>query len=210
MNRFFDSIEQDLLESLTRRVSILSLDLVAAGWWPGDQQRVLRRRLLRIESTGLAELHIINAHPLLPVDRPLLAWRPGDDDPDSEQVSLATRERWSRPAVPTAVCVASALLANMLGSTAGGLPPLEHRDHDLRLASVYIHYRQHSPHLAGLWIGEHARPKAGYRIKDPDAFLIDAAGRVLCIVESAGRYGPQQVESFHEHCVENELAYELW
>jgi hypothetical protein len=129
----------------------------------------VRRRLRNIASAGLTELHVINAHPLLPVDRPLLAWRPGDDDPDSEQVSLATCERWSRPAIPTAVCVASPLSANLFGSTARGLPPLEHRDHDLRLASVYVHYRQRAPHLAGLWIGEHSRPKVGYRIKDPDA-----------------------------------------
>ena len=52
-------------------------------------------------------------------------------------------------------------------------------EHDLRLASVYVHYRQCHPQCARLWIGEHILPKAGYRIKDPDAFLRDADGTIL-------------------------------
>jgi hypothetical protein len=44
----------------------------------------------------------------------------------------------------------------------------------------------------------------------PDAFLVDAAGRVRRVIESAGRYDAAQVESFHEHCVESDLPYELW
>jgi hypothetical protein len=98
----------------------------------------------------------------------------------------------------------------LFGSTAGGSLSLPHLDHDLRLASLYVHYRRHFPDWARLWIGEHALPKAGYRIKDPDAFLQDKTGRVLRVIESAGRYSSWQVESFHEHCVENQLSYELW
>jgi len=64
--------------------------------------------------------------------------------------------------------------------------------------------------LASLWLGEHALSKAGFRVKDPDAFLVDANRRVLKVIESAGRYGPQQVQSFHDHCVEFDLSYELW
>ena len=62
----------------------------------------------------------------------------------------------------------------------------------------------------GVWVGEDTRPKAGYRIKDPDAWLLDAQGRTICVIESAGRYSTQQIESFHEHCVEYGLPYQLW
>jgi hypothetical protein len=102
------------------------------------------------------------------------------------------------------------LAASVFGSTAGKLPPVEHRDHDLRLAAVYVHYCMTFPQLAQLWIGEHALPKAGYRIKDPDAFLRDDAGRFVRVIESAGRYGATQLRSFHEHCFEFDLSYELW
>ena len=53
-------------------------------------------------------------------------------------------------------------------------------------------------------------PKAGFRIKNPDAFLLDDSGKPMRVVESAGRYGIPQIESFHQHCVERDLPYELW
>ena len=57
---------------------------------------------------------------------------------------------------------------------------------------------------------EDCLPKAGYRIKDPDAFLVNSAGEVLRVIESAGRYSIAQIESFHDHCVQYGLPYELW
>jgi hypothetical protein len=66
------------------------------------------------------------------------------------------------------------------------------------------------PESAARWVGEHVLPKAGHRIKDPDAFIRNDQGEVLCVIESAGRYSADQVESFHEHCVENNLPYQLW
>ncbi len=105
---------------------------------------------------------------------------------------------------------ASRLAANLYGSSAGHLPDLNHRDHDLLLGQVYLVFRTARPTEARQWIGEDTRPKAGYRIKDPDAFLVDAAGEVVRVIESAGRYSASQVESFHDHCAEHGLPYELW
>ena len=211
MNLLFTRVELDLVKSLTRCVRILEFSQLSAGWWPAVRRpRGIAQQLTRLQSQGLLETFCINAHPLLSVDRPLYAWQPGIDEPDFDTISDAARERWCRPAVPTMVCVAKPLAANLFGSGGYGLPPQEHRDHDLRLAAVYLHYRQKHARLAKMWIGEHALPKAGYRVKDPDAFLIDKAGQKLRVVESAGRYSAQAVESFHEHCVENCLSYELW
>jgi hypothetical protein len=30
------------------------------------------------------------------------------------------------------------------------------------------------------------------------------------VVESGGKYDAERVTTFHEHCVENHLTYELW
>lgn len=144
------------------------------------------------------------------VGAPLYAWQPGSAAPDPNDIASACRGRWTCAAVPTEVLVASPKAAALFGSSARGQPPPEHVNHDLRLAAVYVHYRQKRPQLAALWQGEHCFGKAGYRIKDPDAFLVDEAGRVQRVIESAGRYSPEQVESFHEHCVEYDLPYELW
>lgn len=203
--------DHDLLVALTRKVRMLSVRHVASVWWPTTRStETAHRRLRRLEEARLLELHRINAHPPLREAEPLFTWKPGGEDPDSRCVSEHARHRWNLPAQPTDVCVASPLAASLFGSTARGLPPQEHRDHDLRLGDVFVRYRNHAPQLAAFWIGEHALPKAGYRIKDPDAFLRDEQGRILQVIESAGRYSSAQVESFHEHCAELSLPYELW
>jgi hypothetical protein len=203
--------DHDLLETLTLHVRLLTVRHCAwLGWPDAKGLSQVQRRLQRLAAAGLVELHRINAHPLPDRPTPLFTWEPGASDPDPAELSRRTRERWSQPAQPTEVCVASPLAAGLLGSTARGLPPLEHRDHDLCMAGVYVHYRRQLPKLAAMWIGEHALPKAGYRIKDPDAFLRNEQGKLLRVIESAGRYGPRQFESFHQYCDARNLPYELW
>ena len=132
------SRDLDLLDTLTLRVRLLTLRQVTELWWPsGDNQRCARRRLDWLSAAKLVEIHRVNAHPLLPVTSPLFAWQPGETEPDCEQLAESCRERWNKPAVPMTVCVAAPLAANLLGSTARGVPNRDHRNHDLRLASVY-------------------------------------------------------------------------
>lgn len=203
--------DYDILASLTRRVRLLAIDQARRIWWPGHPTcRTARRHMLRLVAAGLVQRTIINAHPLLPISRPLCAWKPGGREPDPSCVSQRARGRWSRPAEPIEVYWASRRTANLFGSTAGQLPNLLHRDHDLLLAQVYFWYRRHHADDARRWLGEDALSKAGYRTKDPDAFLLADDGQPQRVIESAGRYAPAQVASFHEHCADHDLAYELW
>jgi hypothetical protein len=211
MNGVWAPRDLEIVETLNRKVRLLALEQIAGGWWPGaGSLRAVRSRLQRLVAGGLLVRTVVNAHPLLSAARPLAAWRPGEEHPDFEAVSHAARSRWTEAAVPLEVFFAGRLAANLFGSTAGDLPAWHHRDHDLLLGQVYIHYRTRRTDESARWVGEDSLPKAGYRIKDPDAFLIDPAGRVQCVIESAGRYSPEQVESFHEHCHEHDLPYEIW
>ena len=201
----------DIVETLTRRVRLLNIEQIARIWWPANGGlRVIRRRLQRLIDGRLLHQAIVNAHPPVPVSSPLTVWKPGDDAPDPAVVSAEARNRWTEAAVPTDVYFASQLGANLFGSTAGRLPDFNHRDHDLLFGDVYAIYRTSRPDEAGLWVGEDALSKAGYRIKDPDAFLVNEYGQRLRVIESTGRYSVRQVESFHEYCVERDLPYELW
>lgn len=203
--------DMDLLGVLTLRVRLLTLRQVTELWWPtGENQRCARRRLEGLASAKLIQIHRVNAHPLLPVTSPLFAWAPGDAEPDCEQLATRCSRRWNRPAVPITVCVATPTSANLLGSSACGLSHRDHFNHDLRLAAVYTAYRLQRPMLASMWIGEHGLPKAGHRIKDPDAFLRHKNGQIVRVIESAGRYSESQVQSFHDHCEAHDLSYELW
>ncbi len=201
----------DILQTLTRRVRLLAMEQIRRIWWPKyGSARAARRRMLKLAAAGLVDRTIVNAHPLLPVEQPLAVWRQGNEEPNARRVSRQARARWRRPAKPLEVFTATSRTASLFGSTATGVPNMLHRDHDLLLGQVFVLYRTRRPEEARRWLGEDALPKAGYRIKDPDAFLIDADGRPGCVIESTGRYAARQIVAFHAHCMEYDLAYELW
>jgi hypothetical protein len=201
----------DLLETLTRRVRILTLQQMIRIWWPKARSRhTPERRLKLLVRLGWIERHVINAHRLPERLVPLIAWEPGAHDPDPQRISNELHVRTSQPARPTEVYVPSSMAACLLGSAACGLAPLERRDHDLTLAAVYIHYRKAYPSLASRWTAQHALPNAGLPTKRPDAVLCADDGRIMRVVHSAGRWSPAQVQQFHQYWQRLYLAYELW
>jgi len=201
----------DLLETLTCRVTMLTARQAIDLWWPNSKgPHRARRCLRRLAKNGLIKRYIINVHPLLPVHRPLFRWRPGIAAPDAECIAAEARARWSQPARPTEVLVASPQAACLMGSSARRLPPIERRDHALRLASVYLQYRITLPHLAGLWVGEPALPRPEPGARGFNALLRDDSGRPLRAIQAVGRWGPDQTERFHAHCADCDLPYELW
>ena len=211
MSLFWTHRDFDIAETLARRVRLLSLAQICRIWWPQARSpRIVRRRLGRLAAGGLVHRAIVNVHPPLDVSRPLAAWQPTEAEPDFLEVSVRAKARWRETSGPQELFFATRLAANLFGSTAGQLPALNHRDHDLLLGQVYALYRATRPAAAREWVGEDSLPKAGYRIKDPDAFLVDASGSLLRVIESAGRYSAAQCHSFHEHCAEHDLPYELW
>ena len=200
----------DIVETLTRRVRVLSLQQMMAIWWGGQRSsRESRRRIRRLIDGRLLQRTTVNAIAIR-ASRPLFTWRPDQPPLDSLPLSELARSRWKQMAVPVDVFFASPEAASLFGSTAGSLPKVEQINHDLLLSDAYANYRQHQPQDAERWVGEDTLPKAGYRIKDPDAFLVSPQGTTTRVIESAGAYGPKQISSFHEHCLEQSLPYELW
>lgn len=203
--------ELDIVETLTRRVRLLSTAQIRRVWWTAaGSERIVRRRLRRLQNAGLVAHAIANVHPVLQVNSPLTSWSNSAPAPDFEAVSQNARRRWTEPSEPTDVFFATRLAGNLFGSTSHGLPPLTHRNHDLLLGQVYVHYRTSHSELARRWVSEDVMSKAGFRVKDPDAFLLDDDGQFERVIESAGAYSVKQVQSFHWHCVEYDLPYELW
>ena len=194
----------DIAQTLAIRIRILSPSQAARVWDDAPH------RLPQLVAAGLIEQYTINAHPLLKPDAPLVAWVPGQPEPNCQIASYQARARWTSESISTHVFVASRQSANLFGGNSNGLPPIEHRDHDLLLADAYAFYRDQRPEAALRWIGEDFFPKAGFQVKDPDAFLVDGAGRFRCVIESAGRYSTKQIESFHDYCALHNLPYELW
>ncbi|HQX48439.1 MAG TPA: hypothetical protein PLY87_00080 [Planctomycetaceae bacterium] len=203
--------ELDIVDAHTRRVRMMTLSQIGQVWWPElGSQNALRNELKRLCEGGLLKRTIINAHPRLTIQSPVSVWQPSQTEPDIQRVAERVRSRWRYGGEPTEVYWASTKAANLFGSGAGQLPNVLHRDHDLLLSEVYVFYRLRRPDVVHRWASEDVFPKAGFRIKNPDAFLFDDSGHPMRVVESAGRYGIRQIESFHQHCVERDLPYELW
>ncbi|MEM6467932.1 MAG: hypothetical protein AAF802_00075 [Planctomycetota bacterium] len=201
----------DLMETLTCRVRLLSLAHVHRVWADqfGSSGAVIDV-IQRLVEAGLivGDVWSLPASPI--GEEPLASWTPQHATPDFVRIAEVVLERWSKPPTPTPVIAATHKAARLFGSSAGGLPPTNHRNHDLLLAGVYVRYRAIEPKLADTWLGEDAVAVAERGVKNPDAFLFDGEGNVTRVIESAGRYSLDQIESFHRHCQSAELPYELW
>ena len=201
----------ELMETLTCRVRVLSLAHIYQGWADqfGSSGRVVDA-IQRLVDAGLIVGDVWDL-PASPIgNEPLAVWTPQNAAPNFVQIADVVRSRWNGSPTPTPIVAATHRAARLFGSSAGGLPPTNYRNHDLLLAGVYARYRNVEPELAASWLGEDAVAIAERGVKNPDAFLFDGEGNVTRVIESAGRYSLDQIESFHRHCQSAELPYELW
>jgi len=200
-----------IVEALTVKVTVLTLSQIASHWWQPSKRRRenASRRLLAMERSGLLERRLMNGHPLLQATKPLASWQPGCDAPDPDAVAKLTHARWKEAPIPYVVYSASPLAANLFGSYHAKPVPMQ-LTHDLHLGEVYLLYRSEQPDEAERWVGEHVFGKAGFHVKDPDAFICDKQGKAERVIEHSGRYSRDQIWDFHIHCKDRDLPYELW
>jgi hypothetical protein len=209
MRRTWTDRDLEIVDALTCRVRVLSFAQIAEGW-PSVRQSDIRSWLVRIVDAGLLQRHVWNLQ-LPPADTiPLFTWKLGTALPDFSRLTDQVRSRWKQDIQPCEVLVATTKAAKLFGSSAGRIPPVHHRNHDLLLGAALVHYRRWLPELAARWRGEDAMPMAEKGVKNPDAFLVDEEERPRRVIESAGRYSREQLEDFHQYCVESQLSYELW
>lgn len=201
----------DLIETLCCRVRVLSLENIYRGWWSTDHKVAhVEADVDRLVRAGLVQSVVWTAKVVLVNDAPLFAWKPPLPPPDFEELANLVRHRWPKTTRRVQAFVATSKAARLFGSSANNIPPAHHRSHDLILAAVFVHYRTKRPDEARHWLGEDALPMAEKGVKNPDAFLLDANGKVRRVIESAGHYSQDQIETFHRYCVQTELPYELW
>jgi hypothetical protein len=207
--------EDFLAETCASRLKLTRLDHLQAIWAlapcgpiPFDLKEALSRLAWAIDA------YTVNLHPPINPLCPVVTFRAEDHIPeDFRPHSELLRTRWKKPAVPTTVFVASKAATNLFGATSGGLPPIDHRDHDALLADAFVHHLRSDPDTIHQWVGEQMRSKAGYRIKDPDAFMIKPDGTPYQIIESGGAYSASQIGSLcHFAFVERDCfeLLEIW
>ena len=203
--------DEEILRALVQKVRLFSQRQIADAWWSGQLPNA-RRRLKRLASRDLIERLTVQARSLPLLQSPIVSWRPGDVTPEFGAIAHRCRDRWRlRPVRPCTAWIASDKGAQAFGGVRRGeLKLATQATHDLGVAAVWLRFRQVSPEWADAWRSEDLLAHTRHGQKLPDAFLLDADGRVLWVLEFGGGYDAARVEAFHLDCVARGLPYQLW
>lgn len=208
--------EKEILHALARKVRYFSLEQVAETWWPETRspRTYARRGLRRLAEHAFVDEVTLFALPLQPLVEPLFRWYEGRAAPDFGQLAYRMQTRFDATPQPIATRVFAATRATLYefgGPSTLKEITLKDGTHDLHVAGIYCLFHRTRPADATAWIGEDVRPKAGYRLKDPDAVLEFEDGRRPLVIEFGGRsYQSPHLQDFHADCANRGRDYELW
>lgn len=204
--------DRDLLDTLVRRVRVLTLEQIARTWFAHTvtPRRHADIRLVRLARAGLIHRDTMIAHPELLLDMPMTVWVPGREPPDWVDLARRAACRWSAAPKSCKLVVASKLAGTWLGGRGGRWPRPMELSHDISLAGVFLKFRLQDPNQAAAWVSEDLLGHYGFERDDrrPDAFIdTSVAPRAI---ELAGLYRPAKFRNFHAFCEDHNLAYEIW
>ena len=202
--------DRSLIEVLSTRVRVLSLDQVTERFWAGSSQaaRSARDRMAKLEAAGLIALAERMTRPTIELSEPLLVWRPHRPTPDLTAVVRTLASRWADEIVRTLCVTVAPEGSRGIAGLAAATPPADAEvTHDLHVAAVYFRMLDELPARASTWTLETHLPK-GQGVKVPDAMVRDGLDRTA--IEFGGLYDRPKLESFHRYCHEQGMGYELW
>ena len=209
------SRDDEILDSLTLRVRLLTLDQVARCWW-ADAKSARQSALNRLRQLELADkVHLFElpAHPELPLTEPEAIWKPKAPIPDFHRLSYRLSSRWKQPPILHLGVIASRASGRHYGGWGGRKPRSTERTHDLHMAAVFLLKRARDPESVVHWMseekvreGQRQRPRDG-RQHVPDA-IVKRPKRT--VIEFGGSYPADKLASFHDYCAAQGWPYEIW
>lgn len=209
--------DEEFHQSLVQKVRLFNLRQIADQWFGGDLANT-RRRLKQHVAADLIQRVEVQAKPLPELLQPVVTWRAGDDVPDYAAVAYQLQSRWkSSPVRPCSAFIATERLSQLYGGRNRGelKHPLQ-ATHDLGVAQIWLHLHTHYPEWAKAWRGEDLLAHTRRGEKVPDAFIVNAAEEVCCVIEFGGAYSTQRVREFCEDCMQRDVAgqrglpFQLW
>jgi hypothetical protein len=200
----------EILEVLSRRVRLLSLDQVARTWWQTTRNATANaaRRVAVLERRGLVHRMQAMTHELPALAAPLVAWHPGEATPNLPALAYQLESRWNSPLRPTVLVTASRTVGAWLGGGGGRHPRESEISHDLGLAGLYLRFRSDERDRAASWL-----PEDLFQPGELDGFIPDAIvreGARPTLIEFAGAYKKERLQKLHASCLRAGLSYELW
>lgn len=209
------SRDDEILDSLTLRVRLLTLDQVARSWWTGAKsaRQSALNRLRCLEQAEKIHLFDLLAHPELPLTEPEVHWKPKTPVPNFHQLSYRLSRRWKQPAVRHVGLIASRASGRHYGGWGGRYPRPTERTHDLHMATVFLLKRSQDPGSVAHWMSEEkVRERQRQRRSDSAQHVPDAILKrpKRCAIEFGGSYPADKLASFHDYCAQQGWPYEIW
>lgn len=205
--------DQEILDTLTLRVRLLSVSQVARTWWAesANHEANASARLKLLERAGLIARFTAMARPELPLLAPVIQWELGEETPDFGAASYRLQSRFSAPLQKTPCIIATPEAGVQFGGKGGRFPKKAEQTHDLHMAALFLRYRELEPSVIKHWVSEETikrgRPKVRGE-KLPDAMIrTETFERVI---EFGGEYSKEKLIAFHEWCLKKSLPYEIW
>ena len=200
-----------IIAILAEKVRFLSLRQIASTFFSNDIANTVRR-LDVLEERGFLVSHRLNSRTPPPVEKPLVVWNPGQDQPRFTGVAYQLTKRWLRQGTRIRMCYfAGPKFEAVSGIHCKTKPshPLQ-ASHDLGLAELYLHFRSERPGDANRWSGEHVRGPVELKNQQPDALLMDRSNEPAKAIEYGGLYNAKRLDRFHRWCQQRSIPYELW
>lgn len=207
--------DDEILDTLTLRVRVLTLEQTVRTWWPGfahGRQSALRR-LRALERVDKVHVFEMIAHPELPLIEPVFAWRPGGLEPDFHKLAYRLGARWNQPPIRYTAIIATRVAGRHYGGWGGRYPRSTERTHDLHMAALYLLKHAQNPTIQRHWLSEEKvreSRKGEKRLEKqhlPDA-IVRRPKRIA--MEFGGGYKVDKLRSFHTYCQRKGLPYEIW
>lgn len=205
--------DEEIIAALCFKARFFSLEQIARDWWPERALalKLARQRMLSLAGDGWLKNFRVLVRPLLVLEEPVVDWEPRSPAPDFAAVARTLQGRWKSPASRTELFLASPHARAVFGGKLlGAVKNLCQTTHDLHVAEVFLHYRRKDPSISAAWVGEDQLSRSRKRQKLPDAFLQDAEGKIVRVIEFGGAYSASRLSELHDHCAEQCLPYEIW
>ncbi len=201
----------EIVLPLLFEVRVMSFDAIRRHIYHGDRRNAARA-LAPVISAGFARQLSISVRTLPEPGGPLAAW-PTQHSFDPHDIARRARAR-CQTVTPKrqSVLVATDKAARFYGGPSRQRLRAGHIEHDLGLSQVRSFYRRHRREELALWRGEDSvEANRGFRVKNPDAYLIDAEGTKLRAIEFVSHsYSPRKIRELLEHFDKHALPFELW
>ena len=203
--------EKQIVCALAESVRAMTLEQIAATWWTSTRwgksrakaslQALVDRGWIHLQRALVRKIH----QPL----GPLVAWKPGDAQPEFDELARVLHRRAMSDAKFATVAYAAKRAVLFFGSGRAPSVKLTQLTHDLNVSELYLRVFR-SRDDGTRWLSEDRLPSDWPMRERPDAVLLDESGKTLGAIEYGGDYPVSRLQELHTAFANANLGYQLW